>query len=640
MRTLATTVLLALTACPGEQLVGATGELEVQPRQLDFGRVWVGRPATLPLTVSNRGRAPLVVEAITATLPFTTVGRLELAASQTLTVEVTLTAETEGALEGTLHVGAFDVALTADAQTPATCTPPSECVVSTFDPATGACVEAPAADGAACGTEQACIANGRCLGGQCRGETPACDDANACTRDGCAPGIGCTHYDAAFECPQGSGCQVATCAPLTGCGFQTVPDGEACGESNCAVSNVCIAGTCTEQPTPRGGHCGTATACRPRGTCVEDVCQQAAFGAPQLAWRYAPPTGRSLSFSGHTAPNGDVYFFEFDTMASQNAELVSLSKDGFPRFRVQTGWSTLALDLVRDRVITSRRGVVTARSARDGALLWQTDTTAGVPVHDPAPSGPAFSTSFLLVFEDGTVAEVLMEGSSDHWSYVIALDGATGAKKWEVAKKGHVYLPGITQDGTLWVSSANCWAPAGEMARFDSSGRALSATFMGGVPVVYASDEGFLTTGSQVLRTSSPTPFNLGTSGNPSYQSAWRPGRLFWLSSSGLLHAFDYPVLQPAWSASVGLASQLNATSNGGALSLTGTTLTGVDVDGHVSLQCAFPSPPSGQLPVAAGRLFAIIGGALTAYELPGWNTETRGWAAASGGLSRDGRVH
>src|SRR5690606_3204488 len=63
-------LLVLLAACAPDALVETRGELEVEPGEIDFGRVWIGDPAERPVSFQNRGRARIDVE-LTVGVPFT-----------------------------------------------------------------------------------------------------------------------------------------------------------------------------------------------------------------------------------------------------------------------------------------------------------------------------------------------------------------------------------------------------------------------------------------------------------------------------------------------------------------------------------------------------------------------------------------
>lgn len=87
-----------------------------------------------------------------------------------------------------------------------------------------------------------CPGGQACCGGECA--PIGCDDGNPCTRDVCAPLLGCRHEPSAFpiacddgdSCTTGDRCEGATCTP---------------GTAACTTSNVCLAPLCD----PSTGGC-------------------------------------------------------------------------------------------------------------------------------------------------------------------------------------------------------------------------------------------------------------------------------------------------------------------------------------------------------------------------------------------------
>jgi hypothetical protein len=65
------------------------------------------------------------------------------------------------------------------------------CGVATCDPATGACVRAPAPDGEACDDADACTSGDRCEAGECVGEPVSCGAPGQCSSSACDPAVGC-----------------------------------------------------------------------------------------------------------------------------------------------------------------------------------------------------------------------------------------------------------------------------------------------------------------------------------------------------------------------------------------------------------------------------------------------------------------
>lgn len=123
---------------------------------------------------------------------------------------------------------------------------PSDCTAPACDPATGACVPAPVADGLPCSLADRCMAGGTCTAGVCGGGTPMdCDDDNVCTADACSDGV-CVYEARDGAACGGPGCAARTCV------------GSTCGERvGCSPSEeVCHISTCDEV----SGECDSAEA--------------------------------------------------------------------------------------------------------------------------------------------------------------------------------------------------------------------------------------------------------------------------------------------------------------------------------------------------------------------------------------------
>jgi len=123
------------------------------------------------------------------------------------------------------------------------------------------------ADGVLCEDGDACTAGDACQADVCvPGDPPDCDDANACTTDGCDSGSGCTH--AAVTCTDGDWCNgVETCDPAVGClpGERDCDDGVDCTLDDCDED----ANACTHRPVDAG--------CDDADPCTADTCH-AQFG--------------------------------------------------------------------------------------------------------------------------------------------------------------------------------------------------------------------------------------------------------------------------------------------------------------------------------------------------------------------------
>jgi hypothetical protein len=164
--------------------------------------------------------------------------------------------------DGTCHSG-----------TPNPCNDSNVCTADACDPATGACLHAPA-DGP-CNDGNACTVADTCVAGACRpGPPPNCDDGNTCTTDGCDTFSGCYHIVRAGACDDGNPCTTGD-ACVNGVCRPNAPvsciDGNTCTIDHCDRST----GACVH--TPAGVDCDDHDACTidrcdtANGTCLGHV---------------------------------------------------------------------------------------------------------------------------------------------------------------------------------------------------------------------------------------------------------------------------------------------------------------------------------------------------------------------------------
>lgn len=440
---------VVLAACGGEALVGAEGELTVQPERLDFGPAWIGHPASLDLVLSNGSRATVRLE-LTSDAPFSVEpAALALSGGQTTRVRVRFDPQEERAYEGELRLSdGRSLPLTGEGRTPPECPASGPCRTVTFDPAVG-CVEDRAADGTSCG--DACF-GGQCLAGECIGGQVDCDDGNRCTIDACDPATGCVHYDDSSSCEDDPDpCRAPICDPETGCGFAPAPDGTICGPINCTTTWACHLGTCTRFTTPEGGACGTGSPCQELGHCVEGACIQDPPSPLVPTWTRFAAAGSTLIWDGVTDGVGHVYWAE---CTFTSCDLVSLTSRGQERYRrtlfvEDVGRApTGSLALAGDRIFsTLRPDAVEAWSSAVAEPIWRTDLLALVGEGLPAAEGerrwvdeaapPVVADDVVLVAVEGFLQR---EGSGvEGWGgWVIALSRDTGAVRWIWEANGRI----------------------------------------------------------------------------------------------------------------------------------------------------------------------------------------------------------
>ena len=134
------------------------------------------------------------------------------------------------------------------------------CRVGRCDPATGACAEVVAADGAPCDDGDACTEEDACEGGECRGLALTCEGMDEpCMAVSCDPEVGaCLHEPAADgepcddgdPCTQDEVCLAGLClSDVNLCACQELPDGAPCDDGDgCTDFDACAGGACQGVP--------------------------------------------------------------------------------------------------------------------------------------------------------------------------------------------------------------------------------------------------------------------------------------------------------------------------------------------------------------------------------------------------------
>lgn len=667
LRGLALLAMLGLLSCRGEALSEAAATLEVNPREVVFGPAWVGERTRAEVELRNTGRAPLNVS-LELPPPFSVEPSLTLAGGEARRVELVLVPESAGPLAAALSLRTvaqqLEVAVSAEAAQTPTC-PVRECHVTTFDPASGTCLDEPLPEGTGCGASNACLEGGRCEAGVCVGRARDCDDENACTVDACDVAVGCRHDDVTSACPAPADpCLAARCDPVTGCGAAPVADGTSCGENDCTTARVCMAGTCVTRAAPEGSTCASATTCRGAGTCRGGACTLPPLTPMTPRWTYRAATGRSFSYFGHVDHDGNAYATEHWVQSDSNevdvpvTELLSLTPDGVVRFRQRVAtecascrWGLgFAVDSPGRRLFLNAKLKVQARSLDDGRLLWTQDLAAGVPVYEPrADGGVSLSSQAPVLLGDTLVGVPLIEGVNDHHSYVRTFDRATGAPGWTLHKKGHLYGTGATSRGELWTSSANCWAPAGEVTRVAPSGAALATRFLELMPSgVYGPGYALGTANGKLVRVDEPltTTDVSAATGAQAWAPALTSGDELVLWDRGAVRVLDAQTLALRRSATPRLMGQgpdFELLRDGGvawtATVTDGGVLGAVDGTGAVAFECFLPTPPENPTTITRGQALVATGNTLSAYAVPGLEVAPEGWVAKGGSLGRGKRA-
>ncbi len=672
-RILSLLVVCGLSGCRENQVSATEGELLVQPARVDFGSVWLTHRDTSILELQNTARMGLEVT-FESSAPFDVPPSIRIGGGERVEVELGLTASQLGLLEGEMRVSANGttqrVPLRAMAVAPPTCAV-RDCRTVTFNPLTGGCDEALAADGVSCRATNQCITSGVCAAGECVGKARDCDDANACTTDACDASTGCVHET--VTCPRSlRACEVPVCSPATGCGLAPAVDGVSCGTNDCLTAEVCITGQCVTRPSPDGSQCKAPTTCRGPGICRQQTCELPAPTALNPAWRYTPRPGLTLVFLGHVDDSGNLYATETgpfvrnggfsgaprqeagDRVQATPTYLLSLSPTGVVRFRVEvtadcsscTSGLWYSIDSAGHRLFFNARGLTQARSTDDGHLLWSMTPSAGLPVYEPrADGGASFSASTPMLVGTDAVGVPITEGGSDHHSYVQVFDRANGAFRWQFHRKGHLYGAGVAVGGELWTSSANCWAVAGEMVRLNGSGAQQAAQFVQWLPSIYGEGVAIGAANGKLQRLDSAmtltdlsTMTGAGSSSTPfltGQQLVLWDGNAQVLRSVNLtsgVRAFGYRGVR-------GFSPDFELLRDGGVAwtaQLPDAGLLGaVNARGEEVLHCPLSTPVDSATAIIRGRAYVFSNSDIVAYDVPGLDVEPSGWVSRQGSLQR-----
>jgi hypothetical protein len=455
---------LLAAGCGNERLARVEGALTVQPAELELPAAWVGFSTAARFELQNAGRARRQVT-LSVSPPFSTSTALTLEGGSVALVEVGFAPGTSGDFADTMQIESegqrLQVAVHGLAQQPLDCHASAQCHQSTFDPASGACVETTDPDETPCSLGSVCVEGARCHAGACLGAELSCDDADACTTDACDPANGCLHLPLACPSPRDP-CKVGACDPARGCTVADAADGTRCGPADCTTAQVCLAGACKTVSVPEGFTCAEASPCQGKGTCHSQECEQPAPAPLTPAWSYTVPQGRTLLFDGLADGAGNLYWAECP--GGQSCELVSATRDGFIRFRATMPGAVARtpgvglLAIVGGNVISALGGLE-ARRTTDGALVWQADLLAlltpwfhGVPPDDVSAGSIA---------EDGQGNVVVLaaphsieDGTGSASPMLVSLDAATGTLKWQVKPGAQLYALASDEVGNLFAPAA------------------------------------------------------------------------------------------------------------------------------------------------------------------------------------------
>jgi len=415
-------------------------------------------------------------------------------------------------------------------------------------------------------------------------------------------------------------------------------------------------GACVARASPEGSVCAPATTCRAESRCVNGACSAPDASTPPLAFRYTAPAGRRIS-SHVVGRDGALFFLE----GGNPVTLKAFEKTGAPRFELDLSTNAPSLGLAEARMIDEANGrlfvttmfgpgteappngittFVQAFELRTGRLLWKRDVSTDVPLAD----GPqrVFSVQRLLLLNGGKVGVLGMEGNSLHQLHVVALDGATGAKVFQVQRAGHGDA-GVTRNGTLFMRHAGCWSQQYFLTTFDDAGRQMTSAERGVFFSGFAEDGAVVWDGRRLevlgagLTSGTAIPFPVGHQQLSAV--AWSPTESILLTqSSGGFHATSAVGQTIAW-------STLVTPNRAAALSFQRLDLgrTAVFVNhpaamvelvvlasnGAETARCLLPSST---LSISGGATVAASGNTLSIFSTPDLDTARTGWIGRNGG--------
>ncbi|MGA9525441.1 MAG: PQQ-binding-like beta-propeller repeat protein [Myxococcaceae bacterium] len=458
--------LVNVAACDRAGVRPISGSILVRPGSVAFGDVVVGVRAKRTVVVSNgtkaRERLSLRTEA-----PFELwTDVVEVPGGGSVEVELTFAPSRLGSARSALQLVRggevlVEVKVSGSGVGVPSCPAPEPCQTSEFSWELGECVVQVRPDGETCNAP--CLLNATCEDGLCRGEEVSCDDGNACTIDACDADGSCVNPP--LECADdGDPCTAEWCDPLVGCAARSLDEGTACGDGK-----TCQKGGCLWTPLTPQQVCALDTPCQAPGTWTGTTCERPAPKPLQPAWRYTLPpdsTGESLVMDAQE----NLYWLERHRTTPPRQELVSVDRDGNPRFRapIESTWAPWTMVVGDTLYLVEKTGsspsAIVARSAVDGSVLWSKSVAADLGLSTGSPyyqylraAGP--DRIFFSVME--------RQGEPVH---VVALDVATQMVAWYRTFGDAAVLDHVDEAGRLFVDDYN------ELVALDFTGAELWRT--------------------------------------------------------------------------------------------------------------------------------------------------------------------
>lgn len=299
---------------------------------------------------------------------------------------------------------------------PVTCTAIQDCETASLDPRTKECSVEALPDGTPC-DGNGCQLSAACHAGRCLGVAVDCDDADPCTIDYCAAGVGCKHErQPELACGASGPCQVAACDPVAGCSIAPAPDGVSCGKRDCAGEYVCLSGQCELLPVQEGtlcvGLCGI-------GQCQSGACFEAATSASApILWEVGAPVGVAR---GPVSLDNQANIYWRDNVGGRPS-IVSVDRNGATRFRIDALGSadTVAPITLEGLVVDFGQGVVRAWSSITGLLEWEARISDAASWQSGTRAGDSVLT---LVRERAT--------DPREWQFILASLNGRGDVEWQ-----------------------------------------------------------------------------------------------------------------------------------------------------------------------------------------------------------------